>query len=175
VIFTLAMTKIQEVQDVLVKGPLQAIAFSQDGKTQLDTGTLLLIDNQADPTSGTIRLKAMFPNQQRRLWPGTFVNVRLVLSTDHDALTVPVDAVQQSPQGPAVFVIGEDHKATLRPVSVRQTLNGVALIDKGLQHGETVVVRGQYRLSPGTLVTVAPPQEASNVPNPTTASAGMLP
>jgi membrane fusion protein, multidrug efflux system len=80
VIFTLPMADIPDVQEALAKGPLETIAFSQDGKTQLDTGKLLLVDNQADPTSGTVRLKAIFPNQQRRLWPGTFVNVRLVIS-----------------------------------------------------------------------------------------------
>jgi multidrug efflux system membrane fusion protein len=99
VIFTLPTTSIPEVQNAVAKGPLQAIAFSQDDKTQLDTGSLLVINNQADPSSGTVQLKAVFPNQQRQLWPGTFVNVQLVLAIQHDALTVPLDAVQQGPQG----------------------------------------------------------------------------
>jgi multidrug efflux system membrane fusion protein len=175
VIFTLATTSIPEVQDAMAKGPLQAIAFSQDDKTQLDTGTLLLVNNQADPGSGTVQLKASFPNQQRRLWPGTFVNVRLVISTKHDGLTVPLDAVQQGPQGEIVFVVGQDHKIVIRPVSVRQTLNAEALIDGGLSAGETVVVRGQYRLSPGTVVTLADPNDPNAVPNPSTAASGMLP
>ena len=175
VIFTLATTSIPEVQNAVAKGPLQAIAFSQDDKTQLDTGNLLVVNNQADPGSGTVQLKAEFPNQQRQLWPGTFVNVRLVLSTQHDALTVPLDAVQQGPQGQVVFVVGPDHKVALRPVSMRQSFNGVALIDKGLNAGDTVVIRGQYRLSPGTLVTLANPNDPNAVPNPSTASSGMLP
>ena len=175
VVFTLATTSIPEVQNAVAKGPLQAIAFSQDDKTQLDTGNLLVVNNQADPGSGTVQLKAEFPNQQRQLWPGTFVNVRLVLSTQHDALTVPLDAVQQGPQGQVVFVVGPDHKVALRPVSMRQSFNGVALIDKGLTAGETVVIRGQYRLSPGTLVTLANPNDPDAVPNPSTASSGMLP
>jgi multidrug efflux system membrane fusion protein len=175
VVFTLATTSIPEVQNAVAKGPLQAIAFSQDDKTQLDTGNLLVVNNQADPGSGTVQLKAEFPNQQRQLWPGTFVNVRLVLSTQHDALTVPLDAVQQGPQGQVVFVVGPDHKVALRPVSMRQSFNGVALIDKGLTAGETVVIRGQYRLSPGTLVTLANPNDPNAVPNPSTASSGMLP
>ena len=175
VVFTLATTSIPEVQNAVAKGPLQAIAFSQDDKTQLDTGNLLVVNNQADPGSGTVQLKAEFPNQQRQLWPGTFVNVRLVLSTQHDALTVPLDAVQQGPQGQVVFVVGPDHKVALRPVSMRQSFNGVALIDKGLNAGETVVIRGQYRLSPGTLVTLANPNDPNAVPNPSTASSGMLP
>ena len=105
VIFTLPMADIPEVQDALAKGPLETIAFSQDGKTQLDTGQLLLVDNQADPTSGTVRLKAIFPNPHLRLWPGTFVNVRLVASVQHNALTVPLDAIQQGQQGQFVFVV----------------------------------------------------------------------
>jgi multidrug efflux system membrane fusion protein len=175
VIFTLPMADIPDVQDALAKGPLETIAFSQDGKTQLDTGKLLLVDNQADPTSGTVRLKAIFPNQQRRLWPGTFVNVRLVISVEHNAVTVPLDAIQQGPQGQFVFVVGQDHKVAVRPVSVRETLTGEALIDKGLSAGEDVVTRGQYRLSQGTLVSLADPNNPSAVPNPSTASSGMLP
>ncbi len=175
VIFTLPMADIPEVQEALAKGPLETIAFSQDGKTQLDTGQLLLVDNQADPTSGTVRLKAIFPNQQRRLWPLTFVNVRLVTSVQHNGLTVPLDAVQQGPQGQFVFVVGQDHKVAMRPVSVRETLTGEALIDKGLSAGEDVVVRGQYRLSQGTSVALADPNNPSAVPNPSTASSGMLP
>jgi multidrug efflux system membrane fusion protein len=175
VIFTLATTTIREIQDALAKGPVETIAFSQDDKTQLDTGSLLLMDNQADPGSGTIRLKASFPNQQRQLWPGTFVNVRLVLTTQHDGLTIPLDAVQQGPQGQIVFVVGQDGKVAIRPVSMRQSFNGVALVDKGLSSGETVVVRGQYRLSPGTRVTLADPNDPNAVPNPSTANSGMLP
>jgi multidrug efflux system membrane fusion protein len=91
----------------------------------------------------------------------------------HDALAVPLDAIQQGPQGRFVFVVGEDNKAMVRPVSVRQTFGAEALIEKGLSAGETVVLRGQYRLSPGTLVTLADDPDA--VPNPSTASSGMLP
>jgi multidrug efflux system membrane fusion protein len=176
VIFTLPTTSIAEVQDAMAKGPLQAIAFSQDDKTQLDTGSLLVVNNQADPGSGTIQLKAEFPNPQHHLWPGEFVNVQLVVSTQHNGLTIPLDAVQQGPQGRrVVFVVGRDQKVEIRPVSMRQSLNGVGLIDKGLSAGETVVVRGQYRLQPGTLVTLANPNNPDAVPNPSTASSGMLP
>ena len=175
VFFTLATTHIQEVQDALLRGPLRTNAFSQDDKTQLDAGTLLLVDNQADPGSGTVRLKATFPNEQRRLWPGTFVNVQLVTAIQHDGLTIPLDAVQQGPQGQYVFVVGPDRKAAVRPVSVRQSFRGEALVDKGLSVGEAVVARGQYRLLPGSLVSLADPTNPNAVPNPSTASAGMLP
>jgi multidrug efflux system membrane fusion protein len=175
VVFTLSTTSIPEVQNAMANGPLTAIAYSQDSKTQLDTGQLLVVNNQADPGSGTVQLKAIFPNPQRRLWPGTFVNVRLVLSTEQAGLTIPLDAVQLGPQGPIAFVVDQNRKIAIRPISMRQSLNGEALIDKGLSAGETVVVRGQYRLSPGTLVTLADPDDPGAVPNPSTGSSGMLP
>jgi membrane fusion protein, multidrug efflux system len=176
VIFTLPTTSITEVQDAMAKGSVQAIAFSQDDRTQLGAGSLLVVNNQADPGSGTIQLKAEFPNPQHHLWPGEFVNVQLVISTQHNGLTIPLDAIQQGPQGRrVVFVVDQDRKVEIRPVSMRQSLNGVALIDNGLSAGETVVVRGQYRLQPGTLVALADPNNPDAVPNPSTASSGMLP
>ena len=175
VMFTLAAADIPAVQEALAKGPVKAIALSADGKTELDTGTLAAIDNQANTASGTIGLKATFPNPDRKLWPGMFVNVRVVTQVQDNGLTVPLDAVQQGPQGQFVFVVGPDHKVAMQPVSVRETLNGEALIDKGLTAGETVVVRGQYRLSPDTVVSLANPNDPAAVANPTPASAGLLP
>ncbi len=176
VIFTIPTISIPEVQDAMAKGPVQAIAFSQDDKTQLDVGSLVVVNNQANPGSGTVQLKADFPNPQRHLWPGEFVNIELVISTEHNGLTIPLNAIQQGPDGRrVVFVVGQDHKVSIRPVSMRQSLKGEALIDKGLSAGETVVVRGQYRLQPGSLVTLANPNDPDAVPNPSTASSGMLP
>jgi membrane fusion protein, multidrug efflux system len=175
VMFTLAAADIPKVQDPLARGPVKAIALSADARTELDTGTLAAIDNQANTTSGTIGLKAIFPNAQRRLWPGMFVNVRVVIQVEDNALTIPLDAVQQGPGGQYVFVVGPDHEVAMQPVSVRETLHGEALIDKGLSAGETVVVRGQYRLTPGTVVSLANPNDPAAVSNPTPASAGLLP
>jgi membrane fusion protein, multidrug efflux system len=175
VMFTLAAANIPQVQEALAKGQVKVIALSADGKTELDSGTLAAIDNQANTTSGTITVKAIFPNPDRKLWPGMFVNVRVVTQLQDNGLTVPLDAVQQGPQGQFVFVVDPDHKVAMQPVSVRETLNGEALIDKGLSAGETVVVRGQYRLTPGTVVSLANPNEPAAVPNPTPASAGLLP
>jgi multidrug efflux system membrane fusion protein len=175
VMFTLAAADIPAVQEALAKGSVKVIALSANGKTELDTGTLAAIDNQANTTSGTITLKAIFPNPHRKLWPGMFVNVRVVTQVQDNGLTVPLDAIQQGPQGQFVFVVGQDHKVAMRPVSVRETLTGEALIDKGLSAGETVVVRGQYRLTPGTAVSLADPNDPAAVPNPTPASAGLLP
>lgn len=175
VVFTLPTTSLADIQQATARGPLEAIVFSQDGKTQLDIGKLVVVNNQADPGSGTVQLKAQFPNERRQLWPGAFVNVRLVLSTQSDGLTIPLDAIQQGPNGSVVFVVDKDGKAAPRPVSMRQSLAGEALIDKGLSAGEMVIVRGQYRLSPGVRVTLADPNDPSAVPNPSTAKSGMLP
>jgi membrane fusion protein, multidrug efflux system len=175
VLFTLAAADIPQVQDALDKGPVKVIALSADGKIALDSGTLAAIDNQANATSGTITLKAIFPNSRRRLWPGMFVNVEVVTAVQKNGPTIPLDAVQQGPQGQYVFVVGPNRKVSPQPVSVRETLNGKALIGNGLQAGETVVVRGQYRLIPGAAVSLANPDNPAVVPNPTTASAGLLP
>jgi multidrug efflux system membrane fusion protein len=175
VMFTLPASDIPGVQDALAKGSVKAIALSADSKTELDSGALAAIDNQANTTSGTISLKAVFPNPQRKPWPGMFVNVRVVTQVQDNGLTVPLDAVQQGPQGQYVFVVGPDHKVAMQPVSVRETLNGEALIDKGLTAGQAIVVRGQYRLTPGTVVSLADPNNPDAVPNPTTANAGLLP
>jgi len=164
-----------EPNTLVVINQVQVIALSADGKTELETGTLAALDNQANTTSGTITLKAIFANPDRKLWPGMFVNLRVVTQIQENGLTVPLDAVQQGPQGQYVFVVGPDHKVAMQPVSVRETLNGEALIDKGLSSGETVVARGQYRLTPGTVVSLANPNDPAAVPNPTTASAGLLP
>jgi multidrug efflux system membrane fusion protein len=175
VVFTLPASDIPDVQDALAKGSVKVIALSADDKTELDTGTLAAIDNQASTTSGTISLKAIFPNPHRQLWPGMFVNLRVVTQVRDNGLTVPLDAIQQGPRGQYVFVVGPDHKVAMRPVSVRETLNGQALIAKGVSADETVVARGQYRLTPGTVVSLADPNDPAAVPNPTPASAGLLP
>ena len=175
VVFSLPLNELPAVQEAMAKGPLQTVAFNQDGKTELDRGALVVINNQADPSSGTVQLKGSFPNTKRLLWPGAFVNVQLTLSTVKGGLTVPLDAVQQGPQGPVAFVVEPDNRIAIRAVSLRQSLVGQALIESGLNEGERIVVRGQYRLTPGALVSLAAPGDPNAVPNPTTAGAGMLP
>lgn len=172
VVFPLPNNDIPAVQAAQASGPVQAIAYDQSGTKKLDVGTLLSINNQAVSTTGTVQVKAIFPNDHRQLWPGVFVNVDLITSIIKNALTVPTNALQQNDKGQFVFVVGPDNRVAIRPVEVAQRLHAVALISKGLQTGETVVVQGQYRLTPGTLVASAPP---SGAPDPTTASAGMLP
>jgi multidrug efflux system membrane fusion protein len=172
VVFTLPQADIPAVQTAMARGPVQATVYDQSGKKELDIGKLLLINNQATTTSGTVQLKAIFPNQQRQLWPGTFVNVDLTTSVVPNALTIPINALQQNNNGQFVYVVGADKRVSVQPVEVTQRLHMAALISKGLQAGETVVVQGQYRLTPGTLVVATVPSDA---PTPSTASAGMLP
>ena len=153
-IFTLPQTMFPEIQQEMDKGPVKVLAYSQDDKIKLDEGELLLIDNQIIQTTGTIRLRATFPNARRLLWPGELVNARLLLRTEPEGLTIAAGAVQQGPTGSYVYVVLPDQSAQVRPVGVAQISEGQALISSGLKAGETVVVDGQYKLQPGTRVNI---------------------
>jgi multidrug efflux system membrane fusion protein len=155
-IFTLPETNLPQIQQQQekTKAPLTVLAYSQDGTIELDHGTLGLVDNQIIQTTGSIRLKAEFPNKTHRLWPGELVNARLLVDTRHDGLTVAASAVQQGPNGAYAYVINPDNTVQSRPVKVMQISGGQALIDSGLKANEKVVVDGQYKLQTGTLVTV---------------------
>jgi multidrug efflux system membrane fusion protein len=148
-IFSLPQTEFVEIQQKMAKGPLTVLAYSQDDKTQLDQGKLDLIDNQIIQTTGTIRLRASFPNAKRMLWPGELINARLQLDTRHDGLTIAASAVQQGPQGSYVWAIGPDGTVATRAVTVGNISDGQALIDSGLSGGDNVVIAGQYRLTAG--------------------------
>jgi multidrug efflux system membrane fusion protein len=151
-IFSLPQTDFVEIQQQMAKGPLAVLAYSQDDKVKLDEGKLDLVDNQIVQTTGTIRLRASFPNAKRLLWPGELVNARLLLETRHNGLTIAASAVQQGPNGSFVWVIGPDETATPRQVKVADISDGTALIDSGLQANERIVVDGQYRLQTGARV-----------------------
>ena len=151
-IFSLPQTSFVAIQQQMERGPLRVLAYNQDDATQLDEGRLDLIDNQIVQTTGTIRLRATFPNVRHLLWPGELVNARLLLKARHNGLTIAASAIQQGPAGAFVWVIGPDETVQMRPVTVAQTSDGVALIDSGLQAGEKAVVDGQYRLQAGARV-----------------------
>ena len=151
-LFSLPQTDVVEIERQTAKAPLTVLAYSQNDKSKLDEGKLDLVDNQIVQTTGTIRLRASFPNAKRLLWPGELINARLLLETRHNGLTIPATAIQQGPQGPFVWVIGPNESVTTRPVKVTDIGDGGALIDLGLQANEKVVVDGQYRLQPGTHV-----------------------
>jgi multidrug efflux system membrane fusion protein len=134
------------------KGPLSVIALGRDNNTELGKGSLSVVDNQIDMTTGTIKLKATFPNDDLQLWPGQFVNVRLLVTTKKDGIVVPGSVVQRGPDSTFAFVIKEDDSVEIRSIKVAQFEDGKALIEEGLSVGERVVVDGQYRLQPGSRV-----------------------
>ena len=155
VIFTVPQENQHKVREKQALAPLVVRAIGEDGKTLLSTGTLTLIDNQIDQATGTLKLKATFANEDERLWPGLFVNVRLILNTRRGVPTVPAQTVQDGPSGPYAYVIKDDSTVERRPVEVAVVQDGIAVISSGLQPGEKVVVEGQYRLTNGSRVRVA--------------------
>jgi multidrug efflux system membrane fusion protein len=175
IIFTLPSTDIPDVQKAIASGEASVDAFDAANMYELDHGSLMLIDNQVDASTGTVRLKASFPNERKNLWPGTFVNIHLTIAIRHDAVTVPLTAVQQGPNGAFVYVVDPNHVVSTRNIKAGQSREGTVLVDQGLTGDETVVTAGQYRLKPGTSVEVVPDDRKDMVQNATTASAGMLP
>jgi multidrug efflux system membrane fusion protein len=155
VVFTLPEQQLQSIRTEAEKGALQVLAVAKDNTTRLSEGTLSVIDNQIDPSTGTIRLKATFTNGDLKLWPGQFVNVRLRLSIRKDAIVVPAQVVQQGPSGTYAFIVTPESTAELRPVQVARIEEGLALIESGLASGDRVVVDGQYRLQPGAKIRPA--------------------
>ena len=118
---------------------------------------MAFVDNAVDRSTGTIKLKAEFANQERRLWPGQFVNVALTLATQADAVVIPAEAVQVGQEGQHVFVVKEDKRVEIRPVTIGTTSEGIAIITKGLAVGEQVVREGQFLLGPESRVEIKNP------------------
>ncbi len=152
VIFTLPAAALPAVNKAMAKAALAVTALSRDGKTQLGTGTVLLVDNQIDQTTGTIRLKAAFPNPDNKLWPGDFVNARVALETRKNALTIPSAAIQRGPQGIFAYVVKADSTAEMRLLEIGADSGSVTIVEKGLTDGERVTTSNQYRLQPGARV-----------------------
>ncbi|MGB8839986.1 MAG: efflux RND transporter periplasmic adaptor subunit [Aliidongia sp.] len=170
VIFTLPEEDLLDINTALAAGPVAVTALSQDGKTELDRGALMLVDNQIDQTTGTIRLKASFPNKDNRLWPGAFVNAKTLQRTRQNALTVPSAALQHGPGGVFCYVVNPDSKVEMRPLEIAQEADGIAVVTGGLVKGERVTTSNEYRLQPGTLVSVNPPADQKPVTAPSTKS-----
>jgi len=135
--------------------PLTVVAVTRDNQKELARGKLTAFDSQIDATTGTIKIKATFPNQDKKLWPGQFVNARLLVRTDHNALTVPAPAVQLGPNGSFVYKVQADQTVQMQVVTVGQTEANVATITSGLSEGDKVVVDGQSRLQPGSKIQVS--------------------
>jgi len=155
VIFTAPEDQLPDIKAALAVAPPKTIALTTDGKRVLSTGTLALINNQVDTTSGTVRLKAVFDNKDRALWPGQSVSTRLLVRTLKDATVVPDDAVQHGTEGLYAYSVNQENKAELRKIKVTQSIDGKSVIDEGLSPGQQVITAGQYKVSPGTLVTTA--------------------
>jgi membrane fusion protein, multidrug efflux system len=152
--FSLPQQQIVRVNAASAKGALAVDVFGNDGTTVIDTGTLKGIDNQVDPTTGTLKLKAEFPNGSFQLWPGQFVNVRLKVETLPQAIVVPTSAVQRGPAGTFSYVIGEDNIVTAKPVAVTQQNEHDAVIASGLTTSDRVVTTGFANLSDGAKVII---------------------
>ncbi len=155
-VFTLPQEDLPDVTQAIANGAVPVLAYSSDGKRQLDSGTLLAPNNQVDASTGTIQLKAEFPNAKSTLWPGQFVDAHLQTGVARNAVTVPQSAVQHGPDGLYVYVIKPDETAALQPITVSYQTPLLALVSQGLSGNETVVVDGALRLQPGTKVTIAP-------------------
>src|SRR4051794_39258573 len=154
-IFTAPEDQLSEIKAALAVAPPKTIALSTDGRRVLSTGTLALINNQVDTTSGTIRLKAVFDNKDHALWPGQSVSTRLLVRTLKDATLVPDDAVQHGTDGLYAFTVNQENKAELHKIKVGHSIDGRTVVESGLSPGQQVITSGQYKVAPGALVSTA--------------------
>jgi membrane fusion protein, multidrug efflux system len=152
VIFTAPEDQLPDIKAALAASPPKVIALSTDGKKVLSTGTLALINNQVDTSSGTVRLKGVFDNKDHALWPGQSVSTRLLIRTLKGATVVPDDAVQHGNDRLYAYSVNAENKAELRWIKVTNSIDGRSVVDEGLSPGERVITAGQYKVQPGTLV-----------------------
>jgi multidrug efflux system membrane fusion protein len=154
VLFTLPARSLDDVRDAMTRGSVEVTAFDRDNARALSTGTLLLVDNLIDQATATIRLKATFENKDERLWPGEFVNARLLLETRNNVLTVPSTAVQRGPQGLLAWVVDESNVAHAVPIVVGPTTGDLTIVTSGLEEGARVVTDGYYKLQQNSPVAI---------------------
>ena len=161
VAFAVPEQYLADVRKYMAAGPLQVDARPPGSTAPADGGRVSFVDNTVDSTTGTIQLKATFPNQEGRLWPGQFVNVVLTLTTEPDAVVIPTQAIQTGQNGQYVFVVKPDETVEPRPVTVHGTLDGETVVERGIQASERVVTDGQLRLVPGARVEIRPAPAAA--------------
>ena len=164
ILFTLPQQQLAQVNKAFAKGALSVQAMSPDNTTVVDRGNLQVVDNQVDPTTGTVKLKAQFPNPDLQIWPGQFINVRLLIDTLHQVIVVPTAAVQRGPNGTFVYVIKEDDTVGVRNVTVAQQDDTQAVITNGLKADERVVTTGFARLADNTKISVSAPDATPQTP-----------
>ncbi|HEY2540602.1 MAG TPA: efflux RND transporter periplasmic adaptor subunit [Stellaceae bacterium] len=157
VIFTLPESELASVQSALKSGPVRIFAMDRDNDRQLAEGTIAVLDNQINQTTGTMRIKGTFPNKDGALWPGEYLNVRLLARTAPNMVTVPSSTLQRGQNGYYAYVVKPDSTVETRPLKVGPVSQGVAIVDDGVTAGERVVTAGQYRLQPGARVAANSP------------------
>jgi len=155
VLFTLPQDELPRIAAAVAEGPRSVVAYDRGGDAILAKGTLSVIDNQVNSATGTVRLKALFPNPKHVLWPNQFVRARLEVTTQQDALTLPAAAVQHGPDGPFVYVLNAENAAQLRPVSIGVLQGEEALIASGIQAGDRVIIDGQDQVKPNAKVEIS--------------------
>jgi membrane fusion protein, multidrug efflux system len=154
VTFTLPQDDLPAVIQAMRKRPLDVVVYASDNKTELDRGTLMTADNSIDAGTGTIKLKAKLPNKQRLLWPGQFVNVRLLLGVDTNVVAITAAAVQHGANGLYVYQVGSNNVVAVQPIKVARQEGDLYVVAEGLDNGAIVVTAGQSRLQAGTHVAV---------------------
>ena len=154
VTFGIPEARLPELKQYMTRGSVKVEALAPNDTGDPSVGRITFVDNAVDPTTGTIRIKGMFPNESRHLWPGQFVNVTVTLTTDPHAIVVPTTAVQTSQTGQYVFIVKPDQTVELRTVTVVRAADAETVIKQGLKAGETVVTDGQLRLTPGSRISV---------------------
>jgi len=161
VTFSVAEQYLSDIKKYMAGGKVMVNAFITKGEGNPEEGVLTFVDNTVDPTTGTIKLKATFANKKKRLWPGQFVDVGMILTTQPNAIVVPTSAIQTGQKGQYVYVVKNDFTVEDRIITVGRALNSETVIDKGLQSGERVVTDGQLRLVPGAKVEIKKRSEAA--------------
>jgi membrane fusion protein, multidrug efflux system len=154
IVFTIPQQDVQRVNEAFAKAPLQADALRPDSNQVVETGKLTVVDNQVDASTGTVKLKAEFPNSNLSLWPGQFVNVRLTVDTLKGVTVVPTSAVQRGPNGTFVYVVSNDNKTQMRTITVQKQDENQTVIASGVSPGDRVVTTGFVQLTDGKAVTI---------------------
>jgi multidrug efflux system membrane fusion protein len=165
VVFTLPQQQLKDINAALASGDIAVEALESDGKTVLDRGSLQVVDNQVDQTTGTVRMKADFPNANLQLWPGQFVNARVLVNTMSQVVVIPTPAVQRGPNGTFAYVVQDDDRVALRPITLALQNEKEAVVAKGIGASERIVTTGFVRLKDGSRVTVSEPETQPGAPN----------
>ena len=155
VLFNLPQQELAQVNTAFAQGPLSVDAQRSDNDAVIDRGTLRVVDNQVDQSTGTVRLKAEFPNADLQLWPGQFVNVRLLIDTLRQVVVIPTGAVQRGPNGTFVYVVKDDNTVAMRPIAVQKQDETQTVVKSGVEPSERVVTTGFVRLTDGSKVSIS--------------------